>query len=270
MNASVVELDGKRSRKVELPPAFETPRRPDLIRRAYWLVNSHHIQPKGRDPMAGMKTSAETNNPPTGRGIARVPRVKGDRYPRSGQAAGIASVVKGRLPHPPKAEKVVYLKINKKERRLALASAVAYTAHEDAVVSRGHRIKRLELPIVVSDDFESVSKTSELVSLLEKVGLKEELQRLYDGVKRNSGQSRLRGRSYRERVGPLVIVTNDRGVGRTAQSIPGVEVTRVDSLNVLQLAPGGVPGRLTVWTESSLTALPPLQKNDNNKREEES
>jgi len=154
---------------------------------------------------------------------------------------------------------------------MALASAVAYTAHEDAVTSRGHRVKRVELPIVVSDDVESVSKTSELVSFLEKVGLKEELERLYDGVKQNSGVSRLRGRSYRERVGPLVIVTNDRGVGRTAQSIPGVEVARVDSLNVLQLAPGGVPGRLTMWTESSLTALPLLQsKNNNNKREEAS
>ncbi|TLX96690.1 MAG: 50S ribosomal protein L4 [Thaumarchaeota archaeon] len=162
---------------------------------------------------------------------------------------------------------MVYLKINRKERRLALASAVAYTAHEEAVVSRGHRVKRVELPIVVSDEVESVSKTSELVSLLEKVGLKEELERVYDGVKRNSGQSRLRGRSYRERVGPLVVVTNDRGVGRTAQSIPGVEVARVDSLNVLQLAPGGVPGRLTLWTESSLTALPPLQ-NDNDGEEE--
>jgi large subunit ribosomal protein L4e len=139
---------------------------------------------------------------------------------------------------------------------------VACTAHQEAVASRGHRIKRVELPIVVSDEVESVSKTSELVNLLEKIGLKEELQRLYDGVKRNSGHSRLRGRSYREKVGPLLIVTNDRGVGRTAQSIPGVEVARVDSLNLLELAPGGVPGRLTMWTESSLTALPPLRDND--------
>ncbi len=256
MNVSVVELDGKASRKVELPQVFETPLRPDLIRRAYWLVNSHHIQPKGRDPMAGMKTSAETYNPPTGRGVSRVPRVKGAGYSRSGQAAGIASVVKGRLPHPPKAAKVVYLRINRKERRLALASAVAYTASQEAVTSRGHRVKKIGLPIVVSDDLESISKTSEFVTLLEKVGLKDELRRLYDGVKRNSGKSRLRGRSYRERVGPLVVVTNDRGVGKTAQAIPGVEVARVDSLNVLQLAPGGVPGRLTMWTESSLTALP--------------
>jgi len=90
--------------------------------------------------------------------------------------------------------------------------------------------------------------------------LRGELQRLYQGVKRRSGHSRLRGRAYRERVGPLLVVTNDRGVGRTAQSIPGVEVARVDSLSILQLAPGGVPGRLTMWTESSLTALPLSQR----------
>jgi len=254
MNVSVVEVEGKSSRKVGLPLAFETPLRPDLIRRAYWLVNSHHIQPKGRDPLAGERTSARSWQ--TGRGVARVPRVKGEHYSRSGQAAGVASVVKGRLPHPPKAEKVVYLKINRRERRLALASAIAYTADQGAVISRGHRAKKIALPIVVSDDLESISKTSHLVALLEKVGLKDELRRLYEGVKRNSGKSRLRGRSYRKRVGPLVVVTNDRGVGRSAKSIPGVEVAKVDNLNVLQLAPGGVPGRLTMWTESSLTALP--------------
>ena len=30
---------------------------------------------------------------------------------------------------------------------------------------------------------------------------------------------------------------------------------RVESLSVLDLAPGGVPGRLTLWTESALSAL---------------
>ena len=256
MKASVMEMDGKASKKVDLPPIFNTPLRSDLIKRAFWLLHSHSIQPKGRDPMAGMKTSAETYNPPTGRGVARVPRVKGDRYSRSGQAAGIASVVKGRTTHKPKAEKVVYLKINKKERQLALASAIAFTGSEESVTSRGHRVKRLGLPLVVSDDVESISKTSELLTLLEKLKLTEEVERLYHGVKRISGKARLRGRTSRERTGPLIVVTNDRGVGRAAESIPGVEVATASSLNVLQLAPGGVPGRLTLWTESALTALP--------------
>jgi len=219
------------------------------------LVNSHGLQPKGRDPLAGERTTAETHSPPTGTGQSRIPRVKGERYSRSGMAGGVASVVKGRLAHPPRSEKVIHLKINRKERRLATSSAIAYTSDVDAVRARGHRVKKVELPLVVVDDVEALTKTSELASLLGKVGLGDELTRLYRGVKRNSGKGRRRGRVYREPVGPLIVVTNDRGIGKAASAIPGVGVDRVESLNLLELAPGGVPGRLTVWTESAIAAV---------------
>ncbi len=172
----------------------------------------------------------------------------------------MASVVGGRLPHPPKAEKVIYQKINEKERRFALAAAIAFTADAEAVGGRGHRIAGAGLPLVVSDDVESIAKTAEFRSFLEKAGLADELRRLYDGVKRLSGKARMRGRAYRERVGPLLVVANDRGVGRAAVSIPGVEVVSADSLSVLNLSPGGVPGRLTMWTESSLELLKPKER----------
>jgi len=112
----------------------------------------------------------------------------------------------------------------------------------------------------VTDDIESVSKTSELHDFLEKVGLSDELKRLYRGVKRRSGKPRMRGRAYKEPIGPLVVVTNDRGVGRAADGIPGVKVVTIDSLGVLDLAPAGVAGRLTFWTESSLDALKSKEK----------
>ncbi|MDV3244687.1 MAG: 50S ribosomal protein L4 [Nitrososphaerales archaeon] len=255
MKVDILGLDGKPSGKVDVPEVFSTELRPDLVKRAFWLVGSHGLQPQGRDPMAGERTSAETHNPPTGTGQSRVPRVKGTRYSRSGMAGGIASVVKGRLPHPPRSEKVIYLKINRKERHLATESAIAYTANLDAVKGRGHRIKKATLPLVVSDDVETMAKTSELVGFLEKVGMSDELGRLYGGIKRNAGKARLRGRAYRKRVGPLFVVTNDRGLGKASGSIPGVDVVRVEDLSVLDLAPGGVSGRLTLWTESAVTAL---------------
>jgi large subunit ribosomal protein L4e len=74
-------------------------------------------------------------------------------------------------------------------------------------------------------------------------------------VKRRSGKPKLRGRSYRERIGPLIVVSNDRGVGKAADAIPGARVVTVENLSVLDLAPSGVAGRLTFWTESSLDAL---------------
>jgi large subunit ribosomal protein L4e len=258
MKVDVIGLDGKDSGKIEVPAVFGTPKRADLVRRVFWMVRSHSLQPKGRDPMAGEKTTAETHSPPTGTGRSRIPRVKGERYSRSGMAGGVASVVKGRLAHPPRSEKVIRLKANKKERRLATASAIAFTADLEAVHGRGHRVEKLNLPLVVSDDVEAIGKTSQLVSFLGKIELEAELRRLEEGTKRNPGKSRLRGRVYRSRIGPLIVVTNDRGVGKAASSVPGLGVARVDSLSVTELAPGGVPGRLTLWTESSIGTLASL------------
>ena len=255
MKAEVVGLNGKSSNQVEVPAVFGTALRPDLVRRVFWLVGSHGFQPKGRDPMAGERTTAETHSPPTGTGRSRIPRVKGERYSRGGLAGGVASVVKGRLPHPPRSEKVIHFDVNRKERRLATDSAIAFTADLDSVKARGHRVKKLALPLVVADDIETLEKTAELVSFLEKVQLKGELERVDGRTKRTSGKRRLRGRVYRTGVGPLIVVTNDRGVGKAAGGIPGVKVAKVDSISVLDLAPGGVPGRLTLWTESALSSL---------------
>ena len=71
------------------------------------------------------------------------------------------------------------------------------------------------------------------------------MKRVYGGVKRRSGTARMRGRTTRKKVGPLIVVSNDRGVGKAAASIPGVEVaSSVDSTEgVLPLAPGGRRGK---------------------------
>ena len=82
MKVDVLGLDGKPGGKVDVPDVFEVGPRPDLIKRAFWLVGSHGFQPKGRDPMAGERTTAETHSPPTGTGQSRIPRVKGSRYSR--------------------------------------------------------------------------------------------------------------------------------------------------------------------------------------------
>jgi large subunit ribosomal protein L4e len=251
----VIDMGGKPGDDVPIPRIFSTPLRPDIVSRAWWILNSHHIQPYGRDPMAGERTSAETSNPPTGRGVARVPRVKGAGTNRANQAGGIASTVKGRLPHPPRSEKVIYRKINAKERKLALDTAIAFTGDARAVSWRGHKTGWLSFPIVVSDELESLEKTAALESFFEGIGLTDEMRRIYGGVKRRSGTARMRGRTTRKKVGPLLVISNDRGVGRAASSIPGVEVSTVESLSVIPLAPGGVAGRLTIWTTSALDAL---------------
>ncbi|RLF13504.1 MAG: 50S ribosomal protein L4, partial [Thermoprotei archaeon] len=71
----VYDLEGKVTGEVELPPVFDTPVRPDLIQRSFLASLTAKIQPQGRDPMAGKRTTAESWG--VGYGIARVPRVKG-------------------------------------------------------------------------------------------------------------------------------------------------------------------------------------------------
>lgn len=254
MKAAVIDLGGKKVKEVNLPKVFSTPYRPDLINRTFWIVFTHKLQPKGTDPEAGERTSAESWG--VGRGVARLARVKGSRYPRAGQAAGVSGVVKGRATHPPRAEKRIYKEINKKERRLAIASAIAATAIPKIVKARGHRIPdRIKLPLVVVDKLERVDKTRDLKAFLEKIGLSAELERVVSRSIR-SGTSRRRGRRKKLGKGPLIIISKDKGVTKAGKNIPGVDVIRVEKVNILDLAPGGDGGRLTIWTESALKKIP--------------
>lgn len=255
MKVPVYDLDGKEVDKTELPSVFSADYRSDLIKKAFYALRSHSLQVQGRDPLAGMRTSALSWN--TGRGVARMARVKGERHPRSGQAAGVASVVHGRQTHHPVAERVVWQQINRKERRLALISAVAATGMRDIVSARGHKVDDVQaLPIVVSDDIQSISKAKDLKPLLSNLKLGDEISRISKGSKSYSGTSRLRGRKKRQAVGPLIVVASDLGVCKAAEAFPGMSATLARNLSTLDLAPGSHAGRLTIWSKSALDELP--------------
>ncbi len=254
MKVPELNLEGRKVKEIRLPQVFSLPYRPDLVNRVFWAIFTHRLQPKGVDPGAGMKTSAESWG--VGHGVARVARVKGSRYSRAGQAAGIASVVKGRQAHPPRAEKAIRKEVNKKERRLAIAVAIAATATSEAVKGRGHRLPSgLKLPVVVVDEIEKVDKTKDLIGFLKRLGLEEELGRVSSRNIR-TGTSRRRGRKKKIGRGPLIVVANDEGVVKAGRNIPGVDIVKVEKLNILDLAPGGVGGRLTIWSESALKKIP--------------
>ncbi len=252
MTGKVIDLEGKEIESVDLPAVFNLPVREDIIARAYTALESHNKQRQGRDPLAGERTTAEAHNPPTGQGISRIPRIKGERYSKSGMAGGVASVVSGRLPFPPRSEKVIRKEINKKERRLALACAIAATAKKDMVSRRNH-VFTAELPIVVSDDLEKISKVKDLKNFLEAIGSRDELQRIsVRARKRHVNLSSFR----KSGVGPLFVVADDSIIGPALNSLGGVSVARANSLSVLDLAPGASAGRLTIWSKGALAALP--------------
>ena len=90
MKVTLKDLRGKEIESLELPSVFNTPYRPEIIKKVYVNVLSNKFQPQGRYPAAGEMVSAESRN--TGLGIARIARVRGEGFQRAGQAAGVASV----------------------------------------------------------------------------------------------------------------------------------------------------------------------------------
>lgn len=247
----VIDLEGKEIESISLPAVFSTPIREDVIGRVYIALESHSRQPQGRDPLAGERTTAESGHPPTGRGIARIPRVKGERYAKSGMAGAVASIVGGRLPHPPRSEKVIRKEVNKKEKYLALASAIAATADTDAVVKRGHKFSA-KLPIVVSGDIEKIERVRELKKFLQTIGADKDIERVEN---RASKVSSSLAKISRTGTGPLFVVSAKSKLEGVVRSLSGVSVVKSSDLSVLDLAPGSSPGRLTIWTKEALANI---------------
>ncbi len=231
-----------------LPIPFTYEYRYDLIKRAVLTELQNSKQPKGVDLLAGKRTSAKSWG--VGYGIARVPRVKGSGNPRSGQAAFIPSAKGGYHPTAPKSNKSVKVKMNKKEKMLALFSAIACTAKLDFIIKRGHIITNpnLTLPIVLDEEASKIEKVKDLVNLLKKLGLYEDLKRVKENLKIRAGKGKRRGRKYKERKGPLLIKLGDEAIAKAFKNLPGADVADVRSLAVHLLAPGSLPGRLTLWT----------------------
>jgi large subunit ribosomal protein L4e len=257
--AQVLSLGtGKAGQEIELPKVFDTPYRPEVIHRVYVNLKSHSYQRQGRYPAAGEMVSAESRN--TGLGIARLARARGEGFPRAGQAAEVAGVRHGRVAHPPEAWKNIFKKINKKERQLGLCSAIAATSRKDLVESRGHKLSdKTKLPLVVSNDIESITKTKDLKKILVDIGIGDDLERASGTRKVRSGTSRRRGREARVGTSALIIVGNDSRLARLSRSIPGVDIKQVKDVSVLDLAPGSKPIRLTIFTQNAVGQMNDMQ-----------
>ena len=255
MKTHVLSLTGSKGEEVDLPKIFDTPFRRDLIHKVYTNLQSHQFQPKGTHPTAGMDVVARSMDPPTGHGQARIARMRGGGGGRQGEAGGVASVRGGRQAHPPKVEKVIYKKINKKENKLALCSAIAATSSKELVESRGHKLGKIEsLPLVVSDEIESISTAKEFEKIVDSLHLNEDLDRLKNR-KARSGKSALRGRSKKVGKSVLFVTKSTEKLSKACGGFPGVEVRAVKDLSVLDLAPGSDPIRLTAFSKGSLEEI---------------
>ncbi len=253
MDADVYSLDGKAKGKVELPSAFNEDVREELIRRAVLSDESREYQPQGAFKYAGLETSAkyrgrkEAYGSLKNRGQAMLPR---EVRPEGGwgKVKRIPSAVKGRRAHPPKVEKKLVERMNRKEYRKAMRSAIAATARPELVSSRGHSYEGA-LPLVVEDGLEKISKTKEMLAALAKL-VGKDLERAKSSRKSRSG-TRCRKAGTKCAKSVLVVVAGG-GALKSARNLAGVNVVKAEDLKVKMLAPGTHAGRLTVYTESAL------------------
>lgn len=256
-------LDGAEDAEIALPVQFQERVRPDIIKRAVLSAQSRRRQPYGSDPEAGLKHVTHWKKRSRAyRGI-RGRSYPSSRTPRkitfrrgmqmSGPGGEAPQAVGGRRAHPPKSGKKFAKDINEKERRKAIRSGIAASQDLELVQGRGHRVEE-DLPLIVDNSIEELGATADVAEMLRSLGLGDELERVRERQHR-SGKGTMRGRRYRQRVGPLIVVGEDNGIRRAARNIPGVDVCRVDELHAEALSPGTEPGRLVVWSENAVKRL---------------
>lgn len=243
--AKLFSIDGKQTGEVELPVQFEEPFRPDLIQRAVLSLQSHNYQPHGTDPRAGIRqgrTLSKQRHSYTvsyGHSMSRIRRKalwkRGSQFGWVG--AFVVSAVKGHRAFPPKVEKIISQKINKKERRKAIRSAIAGAKS-----------------IAVENKFENLKKTKEVMITLEKLGFEKELARTKE-KKVRAGKGKMRGRKYRRKKGLLIIASKECPLLISARGIPGIDAVAVKNINTQLLAPGANPGRQAIWTQDAIKVM---------------
>jgi large subunit ribosomal protein L4e len=240
--------------QVALPQVFLSPIRPDIVHFVHTNMAKNRRQPYAVSEMAGMQHSAESWG--TGRAVARIPRVSGGGNSRSGQGAFGNMCRKGRMFAPTQTWRKWHRKINTNQKRYAVCSALAASALPSLVLARGHRVDQVpEIPLVVDDSVQAVHKTKEAIAALKAVGAYDDVVKAKESRKLRCGVGKSRNRRHVQRRGPLVVYSEDKGLTQAFRNLPGVELARVDALNLLQLAPGGHLGRFIVWTKSAFEKL---------------
>ena len=154
----VYSVEGKkRLGTIKLPSIFQTPLRPDLVRDVVNMMRMNKRQPHAVKVGAGYGTSAESWG--TGRAVARIPRVPGSGTHAADQGAFGNMCRGGGMFAPLKIWRRWHRKINLKEKRFSVISAITGTAIPALCQASGHLIDSLpEFPLVIDDSLECLNK----------------------------------------------------------------------------------------------------------------
>jgi large subunit ribosomal protein L4e len=255
---NIYDLEGKKKGIIDKPEIFSVKPRKDLIQVASNVSQSKNKQIQGRDIRAGLKNVSESWG--TGHGMARTPRRKGSGFPTARNAGRVPYARGGRRTHPIKSEKVIVKKINKKTKKLSIISAISASGDKYWVLRRGYNVNNIpELPLVIDDKIQTIKKTERMYSILCNLGLKEELVKIKNNRKIRSGKGKVRGRKYKNKKGILIVIKDDFGIVKASRNIPGTDVIKLENVSINNLAPGGVSGRLILWSQSAFSELNNLE-----------
>ncbi len=255
MKAQLYSQSGEKKSEIELPEIFSGKIREDLAAK-YFEVEKYSLrQPYANYEEAGKRHSASGTishlrhswKGHYGKGISRVPRKtmwrRGTQFYWVG--AEISGSRGGRIAHPPQG---IYSqrKINKKESKIAFASAFAATASKLFVLKRYSSLNENEIPSVPLVIESAPVKTKDFLSALEKI-----FGKAYSLVVRNKevrpGKGKKRGRKYKSNAGLLLVTASDEKV-----KCKNIEVKAAREINIADLYP---LGRLTLYTKRALEEL---------------
>merc|ERR1740127_339217 len=146
----VVTVQNDAKSQVELPAVFLAPIRPDIVQFVHTSMNKNKRQAYAVNKDAGMQTAAESWG--TGRAVARIPRVPGGGTHRAGQGAFGNMCRGGRMFAPTKTWRRWHRRVNLKQKRHAVVSALAASAVPSLLMARGHHVESVpEVPLVLDD-----------------------------------------------------------------------------------------------------------------------
>ncbi|MGB9707777.1 MAG: 50S ribosomal protein L4 [Candidatus Pacearchaeota archaeon] len=257
MKTHIINMEGKEVKEILLPKCFNATIREDLIRKVFLAVQKRQQQLYGAYILAGKTVSASGKQSHArrkwktlyGKGMSRVPRKtlsrRGEQFYWVG--AFVPGTVGGREAHPPKPFRAT-IKINKKENRKAIESAIAASASMEVLKKKYPKFKIEKVPIVI-DSQVLKSPPKEIASLIEKLtktNLKKKL-------KIRAGKGKRRDRKYKNVSRTLLVIGRDENARKIENY--NVEISKINTLNILQLAPGGTPGRVIVWTDKAIEEL---------------
>ena len=261
MKAQILNQEGKKAKEITLPVIFETKIRKDIIKKVFETIKD--FQAYGNYILAGKDVSASGKQRHArhrwkttyGYGISRVPRKslgrRGDRF--VWVAAFMPGSRKGRQAHPPKSVKNKG-RINRKEKTLALFSAISATASKEAIKEK-YNLDLENLPIIINSDVLNI-KPKQFEKLMVELFKTEDIA----PKKIRAGKGTRRNRKYKTRRKVLLVVSKDElKQSKKLQNI-GLDIEDVKKLSVLNLAPGGVPGRFAVYTEKAIEELSKIVK----------